>query len=234
MGRRIRNHDNRHNSLKPTIRGLRSHPLELTMVKSTKTQHLREKIRTASKKPGQTTLDSIREVPHKESDKAVNSEQKKQIVITGIGTATKEDELALKVDFRLLPSRTAFSKITSELHFDSQKLKSVRISIPQTPIATNDFELTPVLDMKGINPGLHTIKVEMYEQWSSGEKLACTSKEVTVAYVPKSREDRLVKIPTVKSIAGTDLAIASDSEKSIYREIEESIKKELISKRDEW
>jgi hypothetical protein len=38
----------------------------------------------------------------------------------------------------------------------------------------------------------------------------------------------------VKSIAGTDLAIASASEKSIYREIEESIKKELISKRDEW
>jgi hypothetical protein len=88
--------------------------------------------------------------------------------------------------------------------------------------------------MKGINPGLHTIKVEMYELWSSGEKLTCTSKEVTVEYVPKRREDRLVKIPIVKSIAGTDLAIASDSEKSIYREIEDSIKKELISKRDEW
>jgi hypothetical protein len=41
-------------------------------------------------------------------------------------------------------------------------------------------------------------------------------------------------MPIVKSIAGTDLAIASDSEKDIYREIEESIKKELVSKRDEW
>jgi hypothetical protein len=204
------------------------------MGKSTKAQHLREKMRAASKKSGQTTLDSPRDVPHKESDKAINSEQKKQILITEIDTVTKEDELALKVEFRLLPSRTAFSKITSELHFDGQKLKTVCISIPQSPLATDDFELTPVLGMKGINAGSHTIKVEMYEQWSSGAKLAYASKEVTVEYVPKSREDRLVKIPTVKSIAGTDLAIASDSEKRIYREIEESIKKELISKRDEW
>jgi hypothetical protein len=204
------------------------------MGKSTKAQHLREKMRAAVKKSGQTTLDSLRDVPQKEAAKAINSEQKKHIVITGIGTVTKEDEIALKVEFRLLPSRTAFSKMTSELYFDAQKLKVVCIGIPQSPLARDDFELTPVLDMKGINAGLHKIKVEMYELGFSGEKLTCTSTEVTVEYVPKSREDRLVKIPTVKSIAGTDLAIASDSEKSIYREIEESIKKELISKRDEW
>jgi len=204
------------------------------MGKSTKTQRLREETRAAVKQSKQTTLDSLPKVPKKESAKTVESDHKKQIVITEIETVTKEDELALKVEFRLLPSRTAFSKITSELYFDGQKLKVVCISIPQSPLATDDFELTPVLDMKGINPGLHTIKVEMYELWPSGEKLTCTSKEVTVEYVPKSREDRLVKIPIVKSIAGTDLAIASDSEKSIYREIEESIKKELISKRDEW
>jgi hypothetical protein len=204
------------------------------MGKSTKVQHLREKMRTASKKSGQTTLGSLRDVPQKEAAKVIISEQKKQIVITGIGTVTKEDELALKVEFRLLPSRTAFSKITSELCFDGQKLKTVCISIPQSPLARDDFELTPVLDMKGINTGSYIIKVEMYELLSSGEKHTCTSKEVIVDYVPKRREDRLVKIPIVKSIAGTDLAIATDSEKNIYREIEESTKKELISKRDEW
>jgi hypothetical protein len=208
--------------------------METSMGKSTKTQRLREKTRAAVKQSKQTTLDSLPKVPKKEYAKTVESEHKRQIIITEIDTVTKEDELALKVDFRLLPSRTAFSKITSELYFDAQKLKVFHISIPQSPLATDDFELTPVLDMKGINAGSHTIKVEMYELRSSGEKLTCTSKEVTMEYVPKSREDRLVKIPTVKSIAGTDLAIASDSEKRIYREIEESIKKELISKRDEW
>jgi len=204
------------------------------MDKSTKTQRLREKMRAAVKQSKQATLDSLRDVPQKESAKEIDSDQKKQIVITKIDTVTREDELALKVDFRLLPSRTAFSKITSELYFDGQKLKVVRISIPQGPLTADDFELTPVLDMKGINAGLHKIKVEMYELWDSGEKLTCTSKEVTVEYAPKSRENRLIKIPIVKSIAGTDLVIVSDSEKDIYREIEESTKKELISKRDEW
>jgi hypothetical protein len=110
----------------------------------------------------------------------------------------------------------------------------MRISVLQGPLATNDSEFTPVLYMRGISAGSHIIKVEMYELWSSGEKLAYASKEVTVQYVPLRREDRLIKIPIVKSVAGADLAVVSDSEKSIYREIEESVKKESISKRDEW
>jgi hypothetical protein len=207
--------------------------MEIAMGKSTKTQRLREKMLAAAKQSKQTTLDSLPEVPKKESAKAVESEQKKQIVITEIDTVTKEDELALKVGFRLLPSKTAFSKIVADLYFDGQRLNSVRISIPQSPLAADDFELTPVLDMKGISAGSHIIKVEMYELWS-GEKLTCASKEVAVEYVPKSREDRLIKVPIVKSIAGTNLAVVSDSEKGIYREIEENMKKELISKRDEW
>jgi len=203
------------------------------MSKSTKTQHLREKMRAAVKQSKQTTLDNLPDAPQKESAKAVKSEQKKQIIITEIGTVAKEDELALEVGFRLLPSKTAFSKITTNLYFDAQKLNSACISIPQSPLATCDFELTPVLDMKGISAGSHIIKVEMYELWSSGEKLAHTSKERVVEYVPKRREDRLIKVPIVKSIAGNDLAVVLDSDKGIYREIEETRKKELLSKRDE-
>jgi hypothetical protein len=45
---------------------------------------------------------------------------------------------------------------------------------------------------------------------------------------------RLVKIPSVRSVVGADLAVVSDSEKDIYREIEKTIKKEHISKRDDW
>jgi hypothetical protein len=204
------------------------------MGKSTKTLRVRERMRTAVKQSKQATLDSLRDVPQKESAKEIDSNQKKQIAVTKIDTETREDELALKVEFKLLPSRATFSKITSELYFDGQKLKTVYISISQGPLTSGIFELNPVLDMKGINAGPHKIKVEMHELWSSGEKLSLTSKEVTVEYVPRSREDRLIKIPIVKSIAGTNLTIASDSEKSIYREIDESIRKELISKRDEW
>jgi hypothetical protein len=55
-----------------------------------------------------------------------------------------------------------------------------------------------------------------------------------VEYVPQIRESKRIKIPIVKSIACIDLAVASEAEKSIYREIGESMKKELFSKRDEW
>ena len=88
--------------------------------------------------------------------------------------------------------------------------------------------------MTGIPAGSHAIKVEMRELWPSGEKLAHASKEVTVQYVPLRREERLIKIPIVKSIAGADLIVVSASEKGIYREMEKSAKKDLISKRDEW
>jgi hypothetical protein len=204
------------------------------MGKSTKTQRLRDKMRAAVKQSKQTTLESLWELPQKESAKAVESEQKKQIIISEIDIVTKEDELALKVEFRLLPSKTAFSKIRSDLFFNGQKLKSVLITIPQSPLAADDFELTPVLDMKGINAGSHIIRVEMYELWSNGEKLSFTSKEVTVEYVPQIRESRLIEYPIVKSFGGADLAVVSESDKNIYREIEETMKKESVSKRDEW
>ena len=108
------------------------------------------------------------------------------------------------------------------------------IRIIQGHLAGDEFELTPVLDMKGINAGSHTIKVEMYEPWSNGEKLSFTSKEVTVQYVPQARASRLIKIPIVKSFGGGDLVVVFESDKNIYREIEETMKKESVTKRDEW
>ena len=76
--------------------------------------------------------------------------------------------------------------------------------------------------------------MEMYELWDSIEKLNFTQKEVTIDYVPVRREDSYIKIPTVKSVAGTGLEVVSSSEKSIYREIAEDAKKESLSKRDEY
>jgi hypothetical protein len=88
--------------------------------------------------------------------------------------------------------------------------------------------------MKGIGAEKYLFRVEMYEPWASGEKLNFTSKEIAVQYVPKTREERLVKIPTVKSVAGADLTVVSSSAKDIYREIEQDQKQEAISKRDKW
>ena len=95
------------------------------MGKSTKTQHLREKMRAAAKQSNQSKLDKTQGVPQTESAKTTNNEQKKQIEVTEIETTSKEAELALKVEFTLLPSRTFFSKITSELYFDGQKLNAI-------------------------------------------------------------------------------------------------------------
>ena len=161
----------------------------------------------------QLTLDNLPSAQPKEPDKSTAKILEKQIVITEIGTATKEDELALKVGFKLVPSKTAFSKVQLDLWFDNQKISSISIRISQGPLATDEFELSPVLDMKGIPAGSYTIKVEMYELWSSGEKLSQTAKEVTVDYVPQTRESRFIRVPSVKSVAGTDLAVISESEK---------------------
>lgn len=120
------------------------------------------------------------------------------------------------------------------MHFDEQLLKRICIRIPHGPLTADEFEFEFMLDMKGMVEGPHKIRAEMYELWASTERLNFTSKEVTVKYVPIGREDRLIELPIVKSIEGTDLAIVSDSDKEVYREIQESRKKELNSKRDEW
>ena len=187
--------------------------------------------RKSSRSPKQLTLDNIPET------KAIKSDAgscKKQVTIVEVKSFTREDELALKISFKLLPSKTSFSKVKSDLWFDGQQISTISVSIPQGPLATDEFELTPVLDMRGIPAGLHTIKIEMYELWSSGEKLSQTTKEVIVEYVPQTRESRLIKVPIAKSIAGNDLAVSSESENEIYKQIEKTAREELISKRDEW
>jgi hypothetical protein len=204
------------------------------MGKSTKTQRLRERMRAEVKHSKQTTLGTLPEPRKAEPTKTGAPAQKKQIEITEIGTSTREDELVLKVGFKLLPSRTAFSRVTADLYFDGQKIDSLRLRVLQGPLATDDLEFSSVLDMAGIEQGPHTLRVEMYELWSSQEKLTCTSKEATVEYVPLKREDRFVRVPIVKTVAGADLEIISDTQKNIYREIEEEMKKESFSKRDHW
>jgi hypothetical protein len=88
--------------------------------------------------------------------------------------------------------------------------------------------------MRGISAGSHSIKVEMHEPSASGEKRSRSAKEVAIIYQPQSRESRLIKIPIVKKIEGEGITIVSESEKDIYREIEEAEKRELASQRDEW
>jgi hypothetical protein len=204
------------------------------MVKKTKTQRLSERMRADIDHSKQTTLGNPPEPSTSGHAKAVLPEQKKRIEIAEIITSTKEDKLVLKVGFKLYPSRTAFSRVTSDLYFNGQKIESLRLRVLQGPLAMDASEFSSVLDMTGIAGGQYNLRVEMYELWASGEKLTCTSKEVTFDHVPLRREDSRVKVPIVRSVAGNDLAIVSDSEKNICREIEENMKKESVSSRDNW
>jgi len=181
------------------------------------------------KAPKQITLDRLPEANKKEPAKS-----SKQIVITEIDATIGENELALKVAFKLHPSKASFSKVHLDLSFNSQHVNSVVMRIPQGPLATDECEYGYVLDMNGIAAGAYTVKVELFEQWESDAKLCETAKELTVDYVPKTRQARLVKIPTVKTIAGADLAVASRTEKDIYEEIGKTQKKEQLNKRDNW
>jgi hypothetical protein len=185
-----------------------------------------------TKLPKQLTLDNLPNAKDRPTQ-ITSMIHVKRIIITEIDTLTNEDELKLKVGFTLIPSKNSFSKVKLDLSFDNQQIKSFSIIIPQSPLAKDEFELTPVLDMKGIPAGQHKIKVEMYELWSSDEKLLQTFKEATVDYIPITLESRFVKIPSVKSVVGVDLTVVSELEKDLYRDIEKTTKKEQFSKRDD-
>jgi hypothetical protein len=148
--------------------------------KSTKIQHLREKVGAEIQHSKQTTLGNLSEPRMAEATKTAMLTQKKQIEITEISASTREDELVLKVAFKLLPSKISFSRVTSELYFDEQKIDFLRLRILKGPLATDDSEFSSVLDMTGIGEGRHILKVEMYELWSSDEKLTNASSEVII------------------------------------------------------
>jgi len=202
------------------------------MGKLSKNQLKRETVATAVKQAKQSTLEDLSFQFNIERTKEAITPPK-AIVINKISDKIKEDELSLKVEFSLQPSKTSFSKVNLDLFFQEHLINSTTISIPQSTILNDTSEFPLVLDMKGIVAGEYRIRAEMYEPWSSGEKLNFTFKEIAVHYVPQTRAERLVKIPTVKSVAGTGLTVVSSLAKNIYREIERDQKQEEISKRDE-
>jgi hypothetical protein len=203
------------------------------MVKLSKNQQKRELMAVDVKQAKQSTLEDLSFQFNIERTKEP-VKPAKAIVINRIADLTKEDELAIEVEFSLLPSKASFSKINLDLYFQETLLNSIPLCIPQSALLGESLEYPLTLDMKGIAEGNYLIRVEMYEPWDSGEKLNFTAKEIEVQYVPQTREARLVKIPTVKSVAGADLTVVSSSAKSIYRDIEQDQKQEAISKRDEW
>jgi hypothetical protein len=197
------------------------------MVKSTKNQLLKEKIKPAVKNSKQSTIDDLSyqfNIQKRETSKSI-----KEIIIDQIRTINKENELALKIEFRLLPSNASFSKINLDIYFQEHLLKSKALGIPQSALLKENLEYPLILDMKEIGEGNYQIRVEMYETWPD-EKLNFNSKEITAQYIPQSRESRLIKIPTIKSSPGSDLDIDSSEARNIYSEIRKDSKKEELSK----
>jgi hypothetical protein len=200
------------------------------MVKATKTGRLREKTLAEIKHSKQTTFDSLLTAKENPSKPQNN----KHIIISEISYETKEDDLELKVAFRLVPSRASFSRVFVELFFDGQKLQCYPVRIPQGALSADELEWPAALDMRGIGTGQHIIRAEMYELWNSEERLTLESKEVTINYVPVRRQDRYIKIPIVKKVEREDLEVVSEPTRDVYRQIEKEQKEELLNKRDEW
>ena len=194
-----------------------------------KKQQLREKTQTDIKRSKQATFSDLR----RWEAKALVSEVKKSIAIAQLGHTIVENELELQITFRLLPSKSHFSTIALELYFDNEKLNSYLISTPSSQLLGDDLNFPLTLDMSGICPGSHTIKVEMYEPAGEGKKLTSSSKYVVVEYEPTKKEDRYIKVPVVRKIAGT-LRIVLPEEQDMYREMERRQREELASKKDQW
>jgi hypothetical protein len=181
----------------------------------------------------QLTFDSI---PVESSKPAADQKQSttKKIVVTQMEATTGVDELTLKIAFSLEPSRLAFSKVKADLFFEDANICSALIRVLQGPLGTDESEYTWVLDTKNLAAGVYRLRIEMYEAWQTGERLSQTSRELSVDYVPQTRQSRLIRIPTVKSVAGTDLTVVSSEEKDVFTEIEQNMKKEQFSCRDKY
>jgi hypothetical protein len=133
----------------------------------------------------------------------------KQIIISSLDSIPKYDEMALTVAFKLVPSKTVFSKVRSTLWFDGEEVKSDLIGIPQGFGSSDEFQLNYDLDMRGIATGAHTTKAELHDLFSP-----CSAvKEETIDYVPLDKKAAYRKIPMVKKIAGEDFTIVSRSAK---------------------
>lgn len=178
----------------------------------------------------QLTLDKL---PESQTNQNVQPAPEKRIAIKEFAHQTGIDELTLKVSFKLQPSKAAFSKLKADLWFDDQPLPSVLFCIPQGPLPTDELEYKWVLDMAGIATGSYTVKIELYEP--AIDKWICyASDEMALDYVPQTRQSRLFRVPTVKSVAGADLAVSSKSEGEIYQEIKDALNREQKSRRDNW
>ena len=177
----------------------------------------------------QLTFDSV----NPQQNKTQSNVPQKQIHITQMESTVGIEELTL-ISFKLLPSQLAFSKVKADLFFEATHISSALIRVLQGPLATDESEYSWMLNMKGIAGSVYELKVEMYELWHTGEKLNQTSSEMKLDYVPQTRQSRMVKIPTVKSVAGADLAVSSASEKEVYSELERTAKKEQSSQRDSY
>jgi hypothetical protein len=198
-----------------------------------KSHQRRESKKAAVERSKQSTLD---ELCFQFNIQKPNDARKsvKEIVISSISNDINEDELALSTEFNLLPSKLAFSKINLDLYFEDQLLKSITLGIPQSPLLNDSFVFPLILNMRGISAGKYLVRVEMYELWPSKEKLSFVSKEIITDYIPKKRESRLVKIPIVKNVTVSNLTVVSSNEKSIYLDLEQDLKKESLSQRDQW
>ena len=161
---------------------------------------------------------------------------KNQIIINTIELKLdyKRDKLALEAKFKLLPSKTAFSKIKADLWFDNTKIKSVLFNILHSLGSTAEFLLTTTLKTNEVKPGPHAVKVEMVEVSIFRKTLACAIKETIVEYHPLSREERLRKVLTIKKIEDQGITVVSENDKEIYQELENSIKKIESTKQDKW
>ncbi|MCL2642221.1 MAG: hypothetical protein FWD52_01710 [Candidatus Bathyarchaeota archaeon] len=179
----------------------------------------------------QVTLDNLPTTPIKQNPKTNPANQKK-INITQMETNTKIDELHLKISFKLEPSWRAFSKIKANLIFENTTINTTHINVLQGPLGTNELEYSWIMDTKGLSEGTYQLKIEMYEEWPSNEKLHQTNREITVKYIPQTRQARLIKIPFIKKVTGPNLAVISTQEKQIYTNIQKAIKKEQNSQRD--
>jgi len=156
----------------------------------------------------------------------------RQIILTKIYLENTIEELALKVEFKLLPNKRFYSKIKSDLWFDNKRVTSLLFDILYSFGSADEFYLKVTLNPNGITSGVHLVKVEMNEVSSLRKKQIYVVKETIVDFQKQNKASRLRKIQLVKKVEGQGIVIISN--KDITGVIEANMKNDLLSKRDNW
>jgi len=161
------------------------------------------------------------------------------VIIGDILQKIANRNLALTIKFRLTPIGYGLcSHLKANLYFDGQRLKTFYTSVPGTMKDLRKELTVEVFTKFGkVNAGPHQMKIEMSGLLPSSQTLGLVSSKEFTVNVPRLEE---LEHPTTRQIiierieGESGISILTSDIQRLYKQMEESRKRELEALRQGW